>query len=208
MVAAVVAALTVAVTGDARAQRRGGEGGSRAGAYALFGFGGEAEIDFDGSSIFDADVDLETTFGFGLVFEHALHRYFLLGGRFEAGWWNTDDWDDADVDRSVFLDISPQARGRYPFELGQATAEVSLAVPFGLTISFPDDDIAGDWGTGLGYNVGVLGGFAILLEGGFGFSAEMGWRWHAFSHEEQDSDVDVDVSTGQFVMHLGVLLEL
>jgi len=210
VVAAALVAATVTWTNDADAQRRrGGEAGqSRIGAHALFGFGGEADFDFDGSSIFDGDDDLETTFGFGLVFEHAVHRYFLLGGRFEAGWWLTESWDDSDVDRSVVLDFSPQAKGRYPFDLGGAQAEVSVTVPFGLTVSLPDDDIAGDWDTGVGFNVGILGGFAVMLEGGFGFYTEMGWRWHTVYHEEQDAEIEVDVSTSQFVMHFGMMLGL
>ena len=211
VVAATLVVATVTWTNDADAQRRrGGDvGQSRIGAHALFGFGGEADFDFDPGD--DGDVDLETTFGFGLVFEHAVHRYFLLGGRFEAGWWLTEDWDDADVDRSVLLDFSPQAKGRIPFEIDGGQAEVSVTVPFGLTLSLPSDEIDGDPDTGVGFNLGVLGGFALVLDGGFGFYAEAGWRHHSFAHELDLGvlgDVDVDISTNQFVLHFGVTLAL
>lgn len=209
MVGLVMAAAGLPA-GTADAQRRQDDGGTRIGAHVLFGLGGEADVDVDapwglGGS---GDDDLLTTFGFGVVAEHAVHRYFLLGGRFEAAWWNTDGWDDANFDRSVLLDFSPQAKGRYPFELGGARAEVSLTVPFGLTVSLPDNEVPGDPNTGTGFNVGILGGFAVTLDGGFGFYGEMGWRWHTFYHELDDSGVDVDVAMGQFVMHFGVMLGL
>lgn len=203
-VIAAVGLLGLASSASAQLVDRDGPD-TRLGFHGVFGFGGEAEQDVDGSSIFDRDYDLETTFGFGLVVEHAIHKFVLFGARFETAWWNTDDWDDNDIDRSVILDFDGQGKVRFPFMIDRAVAEVSFTVPIGLSISIPSDDIPGDPNTGVGFNVAFLGGFGIMFGGGFGFYGEIGWHIHSLAHELQDTDTDVDVSTGQLVMHAGFM---
>jgi hypothetical protein len=180
----------------------------------MLGIGGKAEIDFDidnAPGIADIDSDMEATLGGGLEVDFPVHKYFLLGGLFAFHSWTTDDFEDADYDRSYLLDFSLVPKVRYPFESTPLAIYFSLPIGFSLDL-FDDDNTPGiSVDAGLGMNISALAGVQFNLARSFGLTLELGYTYHFASHSveaspfgitvEGDSEVDIE----QFGLNVGVI---
>lgn len=187
----------------------------------MLGVGGKVEVEasvagFNGS----VDDDLELSYGGGLQYVHPLHEYFALGGLVGLRSWTSDDWDDANLDRNLLLDIAIMPEGRLPLN---RDVELYLAVPIGLALDFWGEDginagaggttvVATDVNTGVGFGVAFLLGGRFVLADGFGLFAELGYQLHSFTHEGHvmvigiDADQDFDYDLGQVAINAGVFL--
>ena len=164
--------------------------------YLRVGFGGEAEAE-DGV----LGAELDATIGFGVRFEAPLHDYIVLGGLFQASWWEPEFFDD----KSAFLDFDLYIAGRFSFQAGPLPMEARITLPVGFTLSFPDSEIATD--TGVGWNIGLLFGLQMFLPDSIvGFLFELGWWRHSAHHEFGGANREGHINQG--TMTLGVIVLL
>ena len=187
--ATLVGCLLLPVRGFAQSRPAAGAGDSRVTVFVKGGFGGELdgeirEVDDEGEEPSEPneldDADMEMTQGLGAEFAHAVQENVLVGGRLSLNWVNTDPLDDDDIDRSMLLNVDIVPRGRLP--LSGVPIDLYLAVPVGLTVNFPNDDLDADFflgetefGTGVSWNLSVLGGATYWFGSSVGIFAETGW---------------------------------
>jgi hypothetical protein len=176
----------------------------------MLGLGGEAEVDYDidgAPALPSVDDDLEPTLGGGLEIDFPLHKFFLLGGMFSFHAWNTDGFEDADFDRSFFLDFSLVPKGRFPFE--KTPLAIYLGVPIGFSLDLFDEDnipfADAEIDVGLGMNVSVLVGAQVNLASYFGLMLELGYTYHYASHDAEIPGLsgEIDGELEQFALNLG-----
>ena len=186
--AILVGSLLLPVGGFAQSRPGAGAGDSRVSVFGKGGFGGELdgeirEVDDEDETSEPNeldDADMEMTQGVGAEFAYAVQENVLVGGRLSLNWVNTDELDDQDIDPSRLLNIDVVPRGRLP--LSGAPIDLYLAVPVGLTVNFPNDDLDSDFflaetefGTGVSWNLSVLGGATYWFGSSVGIFAEAGW---------------------------------
>jgi hypothetical protein len=164
--------------------------------YLRVGFGGEAEAE-DGV----LGAELDATIGFGVRFEAPLHDYIVLGGLFQASWWEPEFFDD----KSAFLDFDVYIAGRFAFQAGPLPMEARITLPVGFTLSLPDSEIATD--TGAGWNIGLLFGLQMFLPDSIvGFLFELGWWRHSAHHDFGGANREGHINQG--TMSIGVIVLL
>jgi hypothetical protein len=168
--------------------------GARVGGGLVTGFAGNLELDVEGSAIFDVDDDLLASIGFDVFVEYAFMKYIALGARSSLVWWNADSFQDADISRSFLWTIDAMAKAKYPFAIENLGAEVFLAVPLGLTVSVPSGEINGNPNVAPGFNIAIMGGFALWFTEQIGAYTQLGWQWHWAGHELRDPDPNVDIA--------------
>ena len=139
--------------------------------------------------------DMEATLGVALELAYPVHRYVVVGGQFAYGAWNTEGFDDLDLDRSHLIDISAVLKVRYPFASDRA--EVYLRIPIGASIVVMSDDHGKTFQaqngaatkleaqTGVGMNFSVLAGFQYRFSQYIGAYLEMGMVYHYMSVESE-----------------------
>lgn len=192
MLACVLSIGGLLLSGKAVAQD-GGEsgsptlesGGSRVIVVGKAGFGGEAVgetrefVDGDQEDVDDfEDVEMEATHGLAGEYSYAVHENFLIGGRLSLNWVNTDNFDEAGIDRSLLANLDVVPRGRLP--VSGAPIEFYLAVPLGVTLNFPNEDLEDfgfaeeDFYTGTSLNISVLAGMTYWLGTDVGIFIEEG----------------------------------
>lgn len=229
IVAFVVGALSMASTAAAQEGPMLEEGTSRVSAFGNFGFGGEADGEIrntdDDEEVADIDdADMETTNGFGAQWSYGILKNVTVGGRATLNWFSTDSWADQDIDRSMLLNIDVVPRGRYP--LSGVPLELHLAVPVGVTLNFPNDELDQDldfgpidvgeveYATGVSWNLSVLGGATYWITSTFGAFVEGGFYHQKVSlpYEETVGDSTTDfvqtLSYNQASLIAGVRLTL
>jgi len=148
----------------------------------MLGFGGEADIEADNLGGVGGQDDMETSYGLGFGYLQPLHEYFALGGQLALLAWTTDGLEDIDADRSTWLDLSVVPQAKYAV---MKSLELYASLPLGLTVDFfGEDEFAGaEVGGGLGFNIALMFGARYALSDAFGFVGEIGYSYHAFSHE-------------------------
>jgi hypothetical protein len=188
--ALALVALLVALPSVATAGRLGFQG--------MFGFGGDLELE---SNAGRGKQDARATFGLGAFYEFEFWSYFHFGLNAHFLWFNGADLDRAEIGRSMFIDIAPFLKPRYPLFGG--SGEVYLKVPIGLAIVVPSSDLK-DASTGTGVAAGALLGFGYQLFGTVGLHAEMGWTGHYTTVDVGNGKVDANLS--QFALNFGASL--
>ncbi len=168
--------------------------GVRVGGGLVTGFAGNLELDVDALLFPDVDDDLKASIGFDAFVEYAFMRYLAIGARSSLVWWNADSFQDAEISRSFLWTIDALAKAKYPFAIENLAAEVFLAVPLGLTVSAPSGEIDGNPDVAPGFNIAIMGGFALWFTETIGAYTQVGWQWHWVSHELREPDPNVDVA--------------
>jgi hypothetical protein len=159
--------------------------GPRLFVFGNLAFGGELEVEIETersaggqtqTETGDLDLgDMEMTNGLGAHFGFPVHRFFTIGGRVSYVSYFTESLDDIDADRLTLLNIDAAPKARYP--LAGGSAEIYATVPVGLSLNFPNDDLAdGDVeaGTGVSWNISLLGGASYKFNSSIGVFAEGG----------------------------------
>jgi hypothetical protein len=207
---AALAALLLLPPGRAAARGKVGNGVS-AGVGALFGFGGDLDLDADPplEHFFLPNNDLEPTLGVGGWCDFGVHPYVSLGGEVRAQWYLTDYGQDEDIDRDFVLDLNASLRAGW-----EPVASLTLygRVPLGFSLAFPNDDWhheGYDFETAAGINFGLLAGVAYDFTERFGALVELGYAHHLLWGEVGQTDVggsydvDIDYSMAQAHLQLG-----
>jgi hypothetical protein len=177
--------------------------GLRVGGGLVTGFAGTLEVDAGGT--FDLEDDLEPSIGFDAFVEYAFMRYLAFGGWTSFVWWNADVYSDADIGRSFYWTLDAFAKARYPFAIGDLGAEPYLVLPLGLVVSAPNGDL--DVNVAAGFNIAIMGGFALWFTDSIGAYTQIGWQWLWAGHEN-DAGGDFNARIGQLRWTLGVTLAL
>jgi hypothetical protein len=156
---------------------------------AAIGIGGEVEID-------NASDDLDTTFGADLVFLHALHKHFALGGSLGLlSWKGEDAAEDADRNLLVDLALRPEVR----FDVGRRAQLFAAGAIGGTFSSLGESDFpGGEIESAVGYMLGFELGARFRLGARAGVEVAIGFARHVAEHEVDtvlgSSDVDGEVS--------------
>jgi hypothetical protein len=176
----------------------------------LLGFGGDAELDIEDLGGFDPETDMELSYGLGIAYMHPLHENFVLGGQLGIASWTTDAFEDADLDRNSWIDISlvPQVRIAVT-----EIVELYASLPLGITFDFiGEDDFAGaEIGTGFGFNFALMFGARVALDDDWGLLGELGYALHNFTHGTEilgQEGPDLEISAGQLQLNLGAYFSL
>lgn len=174
------------------------EHGFRIGLTGSFGFGGKIETETEGFSGSSKD-DAEATVGFALFGTYPLHRHFHIGLRTTFGWVNSESGDNANIDATMVVDISPVLKARLP--LMNDKLELYALLPIGLTISVPPDELNVD--SGIGWNVGLQFGASYLVTDSIGILAELGWQGRGATSTVTNGNTDVTFTMHQFALNFG-----
>lgn len=178
----------------------------------LLGFGGDAELEADdlGGLDPDTETDMELSYGLGFAYMHPLHENFVLGGQLGLASWTTDLFEDFDLDRSMWIDLSVVPQGRIAVT---KIIELYASLPLGLTFDFfgEDDFAGGEVGTGVGFNFALMFGVRVAIDEDWGMLGELGYALHSFSHPTEVLGMDgpdFDVSAGQLQLNVGAYYSL
>lgn len=176
----------------------------------LLGFGGDGEIEFDELGGFGGDTDMELSYGLGAAYMHPLHENFVLGGQLGVASWTTDLFEDFDLDRNTWVDLSIVLQGRIAVT---DIIELYASLPLGLAFDFVgEDDVANsEVGTGFGFHFALMFGARVALDQDWGLLGELGYAQHTFSHSTEILGMDgpdLDVSAGQLQLNLGAYYSL
>lgn len=189
-----LAVVGVASPSTAAAQRVGG--------FGLLGAGGDLQLSADGRFLDGSNrTALDPTGGFGVFGDIPLHRFVMVGGRFETRWstpYQTDGF--------WLFDVSVLGKFRYALEIGDVTFEPYAALPIGVTLGrlWDFNTLEDDRTTWPGWNIGVLAGLNVIL-GHIGIMFELGWRHHQVFDTIESTNIGVDAAMHQFEMSLGVM---
>jgi len=195
--------------------------------FGVTGFGGalddvetEAEANGNTNSSETDFEDMQATFGFGAGYEYPLARNITLGGRLSAVWYRSDRMEDSDFDRFILVNIDAAPKVRLPILRGEG--EVYATVPVGLTLNPENDDMEedifgqeADIGTGISWNISLLGGIHYsfssniggFIEGGF-YNQAIHWTAEAENTAGTDVEVDVTGNFAQFGLNAGISIAL
>lgn len=205
MRAALLASLALSILPSLAEAQRPRWDDLRLGAHFALGLGGDADATVGN---IDSSSSLDPTLGAGVRVSVPLHEYFVAGGMFELMTFETDA---PMAERESVFNFDLMLKGRYIVEIDDRMGiEPYLAVIVGPSLAiFDDPDGSGDevWP---GWNIGVLGGAAVLFDP-VGFFLELGWRFHqAFTEASVPivGDVDYQVHTHQFAMQVGAFVRL
>jgi hypothetical protein len=176
----------------------------------VLGLGGEGEFDIEGLGGFEPESDLELTYGFGLAYMSSLHRHLVLGGQLIIASWQTEAFDDANLDRSSYVDLSLVPQLKYAVS---NSVELYASLPLGLTFDFFGENEFGgaEIETGFGFNLALMLGARFAIGDSWGLLAELGYTYHSFTHGTSAGDEegpDIDVSLGQIGLNLGAWFSL
>ncbi len=174
----------------------------RGGVKMQFGLAGEVAYETNNA---ENDVDLEATIGFAPFIEYKLHKYISVGGLFGVNFWLDENMDAGNLDRNTLLDIDALVRVHYPFLKGKM--ELYVALPVGLTVSIPSDEVEDGYKaagqelkTGIGANVSLLAGVAYTVWRQLDLFLELGWVLHYAKHDIE--------ANGQTFDHEGLMNQM
>lgn len=180
------------------------------GAFGTFGTSGGLQYE----GVEDTD-PLASSYGGGVQFGYALHRYFSLGviGRYVH--WHAK----ADTQGSSFVEGLIAPRGQYPLTLGTLPLTLFLQVPVGVALVDRDYRAAYgarvDWTNSPAFVIGVSAGAELYLTRRIGVFLELGWLHHAFDVELSGKSptgvsvrADLGYQTDQPFAQLGVIFVL
>ncbi len=197
-------ALGSALIAPAAASAQRPDTAPRLGAHFAAAFLGDVNTSGRG---LETSASLDPTLGGALRVELPVHEYVVIGGFFEVLAFEADV---VGAEREPVFNFDAMLKGRYLFaptpDLGiEGYAAVVVGPTLGL---FDDPDGSGDeiWP---GWNIGLLGGAAVLFEA-FGLFLEIGWRFHQTFTEFRLVGVDVDVQrhTHQLALQAGAFFRL
>jgi hypothetical protein len=174
------------------------------------GFGGTAEIDANGPfGLGEAggEDDLVTSIGGQVGFDIPVMRYLSLGGEARLLTFNTDGFDDNDVDRSKLLDIDFKPRVRFPIH--KTRLELYAALPVGITVPFLADDFGDDDNLDgkVGWNLGIGAGLNYWITRGFALNVEPMYVMHWFDLDGRAGS-SADVALRQFTIFVNGVVAL
>ena len=168
---------------------------------AAIGLGGEVEVD-------DTSDDLDTSFGADVVFMHALHKHFAIGGSFGLFSWKGEDAAE-DADRNLLVDLAVRPEVR--FDAGRR-AQLFVAGSLGGTYSsIGESEFAGgEIEAAVGYVVGFELGARFRLGERAGLEVAIGYAFHAAEHEIDTvlGSTDVDGRVSGAVLRIGGYFDL
>jgi hypothetical protein len=179
-------------------------------------FGGGGELRSDPEVGPTSEDSLRPIVGLQAGADYVMMDYFAIGGEFRLSWFNTTDYDDLDIGRSLFVDINVKPRGRYVFDF---PLEVYGTLPMGLSIAALSNDIeeaaAGvgitDIKGGAGFNLGFGGGANYFFTDKLGVNSEMLAVWHWFGSEVETTfgtSTEAKNRTAQFYLFLNFVYAL
>jgi len=207
---ALLACSALASQADAQYRDRDRDAPPRLRLYGGVGIGFGGELEVDGPGPFDAipDQDLTTSIGGQVGVDAVVLSLLALGGEVRIVGWNTEDFDDNDVDRSKLVDIDFKPRLRFP--LVNDRLEIYGALPIGLTIPILADDFAGDANEGVdgtvGWNLGVGGGMTFFVTPRFGLNVEPMYVMRWFGAEGGGQDADLTMK--QFTLFVNAVIAI
>jgi hypothetical protein len=109
------------------------------------------------------------TLGPSVGVEVPIHKYFSLGGLFNANFGLSGGFN-------VILDFDAVAKGFYPLRIGDHDAAVYGSVPIGLSVGV--FSALGITGAGAGFNFGIIPGFQFYINDSWGVFTELGFNFH------------------------------
>lgn len=171
------------------------------------GFGGQAEVTYDGSFVtFSTTSDLASTALVGARYEAVFLRYLAFGGQLRASFWRVADGSD----RNPLVDLAATPRLRYPIVLGSSfMVEPYVVVPVGMSIAIWNASNTPPSSTGLdrvnpALTVGALAGVTLLSRSGVGGLFEFGWMHHV-GYDRDQADARYTLKLNQATMHFGLV---
>jgi hypothetical protein len=208
VVALAVLYSSVSEAGRRRPRRRGNFD-------RKFLLGGDFALVAGGTWTFDTGVageeesDMEVGFGFDVLGEYNLMRYFRAGLQVGMIWVRNEYWQKDGRDRMYVLDIS--ARFRVPFLLWHDRIMAYAMVPIGFTLANPDDNTPVSptntnlADTGYGLNVGGYLGVQFFLASQVAAHINLGVLYHWWEWDSRGPALEVDTKNSfvQFAMQIG-----
>ncbi|MGE0786364.1 MAG: hypothetical protein AB7S26_11795 [Sandaracinaceae bacterium] len=199
------ACLLVATVLASRARAQESVDAPRVAGYLALAVGGDADFDSDPGG--STSSSLDATIGFGVRGELPVHQFVVLAASFELMTFETNgSFSSA---REEVLNFDAWIRGRYPFELTRDLwLEPYVAVPIGFSLGLIP--VGGEDEAWPGWNVGVLGGAALILGNlPLAFFFELGWRFHQVFYDQNVpilGNIDYKLTTNQLAMQGGAAL--
>ncbi len=195
---------------DAPAGSAGAQGNLRLYGGLRLGFGGETDVELKGVSGSFHD-DLLTTFGGQVGADYVVMDYFAIGGELRLASVTTEGADDADADRTMFIDAVVKPRGRYA--LADVPLELYGTLPLGVTFINLGDDVDDNTSAGPGFTLGVGAGATYFFTDNLGINAEMAYLMYWFGTETDlpgpvARKTEADTSFGQFSLFANLVYAL
>lgn len=195
-------ALAAAPSSDARAQD---PVTTRVMVFAGGGFGGNAEVTYDGAILPGTYADdLAATPLAGARVETVFLHYLAFGGQLSTSFWRISDASR----RNPMIDLSITPRVRVPFVIdGRFLIEPYVVVPIGFSLAIWNSHY--DLGGGVdrvnpGLNVGALAGVTLLTRKQVGAFVEFGWMHHV-AYDSDREGARLSLTLNQATLQVGVV---